>query len=307
MNIYITGSMAYDRIMTFPGKFSDHILPDKIHALNVSFQINRLEEKFGGCAGNIAYTLALLGEKPIIVANAGCDFARYKEKLDSLELSREGIGVLEQEFCAGAYIITDETNSQITGFNPGAMRLPSSYAFPRLAEGDIGIVAPTNTEDMQAHPRLLKAKKARCIFDPGQQIPVLSGEAMLEAVSGSFILISNDYELEMICKSTGKTQAELRGLTQNLITTLGEKGSLVHCGEKEEYIPAVPIAQALDPTGAGDAYRSGLLKGLARGLDVVEAARMGATAASFCVERYGTQELSFTQDEFEARYRACFS
>lgn len=305
MNIYVTGSIAYDRIMNFSGKFEDHILPNKIHSLNVSFFIERLDEHFGGCGGNIVWTLALLGTPSTLVAAAGRDFDRYRINLETLGLPLDGVSVFQEELTAGAYIITDQVNNQITGFNAGAMRLPSTYAFPALTADDIGIVSPTNPGDMLAHPRRFKEKGARYIFDPGQQIPVLSAEAMLEAIAGSFILISNDYELEMICNTTGKTRAEIRALTRNIITTLGEKGSVLDGEEGQIDIPAVPVSAVIDPTGAGDAYRSGLLHGLAKGLPLAECARLGSTASSFCIENAGTQ-ATFSKEAFAARHGAHF-
>ena len=305
MNIYVTGSLAYDRIMNFSGKFDDHILPHMIHSINVSFFIERLDEHLGGCSGNIAYTLALLGVTPTLVASAGRDFARYREHCEKLGLDLSGVSIVDSELTAGAYIITDQMNSQITGFNAGAMRLPAAYTFPDLTASDIGIVSPTNPEDMRNHARILKEKSARCIFDPGQQIPALSSDVILEAISGSFMLICNDYELEMICNATGKTHAEILALTAHRITTLGEKGSRLETGGREIHIDCVPVT-AKDPTGAGDAYRSGLLYGLFQGLPLEESAKLGSTAASYCVEQQGTQNHHFSKEEFMARHKAHF-
>ncbi len=298
--------MAYDRIMNFPGVFSDFILPDKIHNLNVSLLIDRLDEKLGGCAGNIAHSLALLGESPLVVSSVGQDFARYEKVFATKGLPTEGITRLDDEWTAGCHIFTDRNNNQITAFNPGAMRRPSPYAFSRLGPGDILIVSPTNMEDMVKHPRICREKGARCIFDPGQQIPALTGEQLLEGIGDSFLLICNDYELEMIVKATGKTRAELAALAGSLIVTLGEEGSSVQGGGAETRIPAVPPRAVADPTGAGDAYRAGLIKGLVLGLPLVRAARLGATAASFCVEERGTQEHEYDLKAFKARHKAAF-
>ena len=306
MNLYLSGSVAYDRIMSFPGSFSDAILPDKLHILNVCFLIDRLEEKLGGCAGNIAYSLALLEQKSTVVACVGRDFARYESVFTERGLPLDGIFVCEDEFTPGAYVTTDKNNNQITAFNPGAMRNPAPYAFPDMGGEDIVIVSPTNLSDMSAHPKLCKEKGIRCIFDPGQQIPALSAEQLAQAIDGAYMLICNDYELGLITKATGKTEAELAAMTQYLITTLGEEGSRVRCGDANEFIPTVKARKTVDPTGAGDAYRSGLLKGLSLGLPVVDAARIGATVASFCVEGYGTQAHSFTLEECRARHMQAF-
>lgn len=305
MSVYVSGSLAFDRIMIFGGKFSDHILADKLHILNVSFFISNLVEKRGGCAGNIAYTLALMGEKSVIVAAAGKNFTEYAAYLQQLGLSLDGIRLIPDEFTAECTLITDQDNNQINGFYPAAMNFPATYTFPALSTADWGIISPGNIDDMQSMPRLFREKGIRYIYDPGQQIPALSGPALLDAITGSALLVTNDYELEMICKSTGRTRAELRALTGGIITTLGEQGSLIDNGESGTIGIATPSGVA-DPTGAGDAYRSGLLKGLMHGLDVPASARLGATCASFCIEHKGTQEHTFTYDDFASRYRAAF-
>ncbi len=306
MSIYVAGSLAFDRIMSFNGAFADHILADKLHILNVSFLIDGLVEKRGGCAGNIAYTLSLMDEKPLILATAGKNFSEYGEFLEGQGLSLEGVRVMKDEFTASCTLITDKNNNQINGFHPAAMCFSCEYDFPRAdASADWGIVSPGNLDDMKTLPRQFREKGIRYIYDPGQQIPALSGEDLLDAICGSALLVTNDYELEMICKSTGRTRAELRGLTGGLITTLGEKGSVIDNGEQGTVGIAQPETVA-DPTGAGDSFRSGLLKGLIAGLDVPAAARLGATCASYCIEHQGTQEHTFTYDAFAARHRAAF-
>ena len=307
MSIYISGSLAYDRIMTFPGKFKDHILPEKLHILNVSFMVERMEEKRGGCAGNIAYTLALLGEKPLILGCVGRDFGPYADFLQDMGLPLDGVRTCEDLFTALCYITTDLQSNQITGFYPGAMTRPCEYAFPHVDAGqDLAIVSPGNLDDMRALPRYFREKKVRYIYDPGQQLPVLTGDELLDAISGSFALTSNDYELDMICKATDKTKAEILALTQWVITTYGEKGSSVTGPEGRTDIGVAEPARVTDPTGAGDAHRAGLLKGLTLGLSVAEAAKVGAACASFAIEEYGTQLHSFTPQSFMQRYTAAF-
>lgn len=306
MSIYVAGSLAFDRIMSFNGAFADHILADKLHILNVSFLIDGLVEKRGGCAGNIAYTLALMGEKPLILATAGRNFAEYATFLKAQGLSLEGIRIMEDEFTASCTLITDKNNNQINGFHPAAMAFPCEYAFPHADPArDWGIVSPGNLDDMKNLPRLFREKGIRYVYDPGQQIPALSGGELLDAISGSALLVTNDYELEMVCKATGRTRAELRALTGGVITTLGEKGSVIDNGVQGTVGIATPCVVA-DPTGAGDSFRSGLLRGLVAGLDVPAAARLGATCASYCIEHQGTQEHTFTYAEFAARHRAAF-
>ena len=307
MQIFVSGSLAYDRIMDFPGKFADHILPDKIHVLNVCFTVNSLKEKFGGTAGNIAYSLALLGERPLILATAGKDFDKYEAWLQEHELSLEGIRRVQEELTAGAYITTDQADNQITGFNPGAMNYPSLFKFDGVdPAAALAIVAPGNLEDMLTYTRRCKERKIAYIFDPGQSIPALSGDQLVEMLTGSRLLISNDYELEMIMRSTGFRKAQILPRTGGMITTLGEDGSLVCTRHEETKILAARASRVLDPTGAGDAYRAGLIKGLVLGESLPDAARTGAVCASYAVECHGTQEHIFHEEDFWARYERSF-
>ncbi len=307
MNILVSGSIAYDRIMPFPGRFADHIMPDKIHILNVCFLVNGLIEKFGGTAGNIAYTLSLLGEKPRILATAGKDFGNYEKWLKKFGLDQESIRIIPDELTASAYITTDKSDNQITGFNPAAMNYSSEFDFSQVsAEKTLAIVAPGNLDDMYYYSRIYREKGVRYIFDPGQNIPAFSGERMLEMITGSYILISNDYELEMIMKNTGLNRKELLEHTRTIITTLGEEGCMVFRRREETRLPAARVSNVVDPTGAGDGFRAGLLKGLADGRSVSEAAKVGLISAAYAVEHHGTQEHTFTRDEFWSRYNENF-
>jgi adenosine kinase len=307
MQIFVSGSLAYDRIMDFPERFSDHILPDKIHVLNVCFLVNGMEERFGGTAGNIAYSLTLLGERPLILASAGKDFGEYGEWLKSRGLSLDAIRIIPEEFTASAYITTDKADNQITGFNPGAMKHPSLFSVDGANPTDtIAIVAPGNVEDMLNYTALYRQKQIPYIFDPGQQVPVLSSENLFDMISGSMMLISNDYELEMIKRSTELSLSQILERCGAVITTLGDKGSVIRSKDSEVAIPAVHASQVLDPTGAGDAYRAGLIKGLATGKDLVSSARMGAVSASFSVACQGTQCHIFSEHDFWDRYQGTF-
>jgi len=308
MNIYVFGSLAFDRIMSFPGKFADHILADKIHILNVCFVGNGLTERFGGTAGNIAYSLALLGEKPVILSQAGWDFDHYKKRLADLGLNLDGIRMVSGELTANCHITTDMSDNQITCFNPGAMNEPCRYDFNGVNTAeDIAIVSPGNLKDMVTLPAKFKAMGLRYIFDPGQNITALSGADMAACIDGAWALITNDYELEMIVKATGLSREDIRKKTKNLITTLGEKGSVVYAedGSVTE-VPAARLSAVVDPTGAGDAFRAGLLKGLAMGLPLSKAAYVGSACAKWSVEKLGTQEHHFTQEEFWAEYEGNF-
>ena len=307
MHIFVSGSLAYDRIMDFPGRFADHILPEKIHILNVCFMVNGLTERFGGTAGNISYNLALLGEKPVILATGGRDFSPYQNWLRELDLPLTGIRLITEEFTAGAYITTDLADNQITGFNPGAMKHQSECTFDGVDPTDsLAIIAPGNLPDMLQYSRRYKEMGLPYIFDPGQSIPAWGPLELQEMATGALALIVNDYEQEMFRQKTGLGEGELKELTQALIITKGEKGSELITGDGREAIPAAKPRQVQDPTGAGDAYRAGLLKGLALGLPWGTAALMGATVASFAVEQPGTQEHRVDMADFWRRYRDNF-
>lgn len=307
MKIYISGSMAYDKIMDFPGKFSDHILPDKIHILNVCFTVNGMIEKFGGTAGNIAYSLSLLKTDPIILATIGKDYKRYYEWLKKNKISAEGIKIINEEFTAGAYITTDKSDNQITGFNPGSMKHPSEYRFDNVdPKNSIALIAPGNLQDMAEYAKAYKNKNIRYICDPGQSLTAWGKNALTEWINGSMILISNDYELEMIMKITEINKKGLLKLAKMIITTFGEKGSLISTSEYDINVPSAKVSEVLDPTGAGDAYRAGLLKGIVMGKDIETSAKMGAVASTYAIEKYGTQEHCFTYEEFALRYRENF-
>jgi adenosine kinase len=302
MNIIVSGSMAYDRIMDFPGKFSDHILPDKIHVLNVCFQVNGMKEKYGGTAGNIAYALTLMGEKPLICATIGHDYQKYFKWLAKNGLSTENIKIIADEFTAGAYITTDRSDNQITGFNPGAMKYQSTLDFSKLdSEDTIVIVSPGNFEDMVNYPRACKNKGIDYILDPGQSLPMWDKQDLIQAIEGCRILIVNDYELSLIISKTGLDKKALLEMTGTIITTLGESGSQISMREREIAVPAFRVKKVVDPTGAGDSYRGGLLCGLVHGKNIEQCARMGSVCASFSIENYGTQEYSFTPEEFNER------
>ena len=304
MNIIVSGSLAYDRIMDFPGHFSDHILPEKIHILNVCFQVNGMREKFGGTAGNIAYALSLVGEKPTISAAIGHDYQRYFDWMAKNGILTDGIKIIKDEFTAGAYITTDLADNQITGFNPGAMKYSSSLDFDKLnPEDTIAIISPGNLEDMVNYPRICKQRGIGYIFDPGQSLPVLAAGDVAEAIDGCRILISNDYELEMIMNKTALDKKDLIRRAGTVIVTLGEKGSQIITAKGEINIPVVKPRTVEVPTGAGDAYRGGLISGLVWGKDIEQSARIGSVCASFAVECYGTQEYRFSPEEFEERLK----
>ncbi len=252
--------------------------------------------------------MSLLGERPLILATAGTDFGSYEKWLKGLGLPIDGIRRIPNEFTAGAYITTDQADNQITGFNPGAMKYQSLYDIQGEDPANtIAITAPGNLEDMVGYSRLYRERSIRHIFDPGQQLPVLTEEMQIEAITGAWMLISNDYELEMIMRTTGLDKAELLQRTETIITTLGDRGALVSTAAEQTHVPAARATRVLDPTGAGDAFRAGLIKGFAMNKSMVESARMGAVSSSFSVECQGTQCHRFNDEEFWARYEANYA
>ncbi len=308
MAIYVSGSLAFDRIMNFNGRFQDNILADRLHMLNVSFMVDNMEVRRGGCAGNIAYTLALMGEKPLILGAVGRDFEDYARHLEKLGLSLDGITIDEKLFTALCYITTDLDNNQITGFYAGAMMTPSSYSFPIVSATDLAIVSPGNMTDMQHFPDIYRRHRVRFIFDPGQQMPLFTRETLGSAIQGAYAFVSNDYELGLTCKLLElEKEEDLLGTAEWLITTLAADGCRVRGRDGTDVtIPAIPCGSVADPTGAGDAQRGGLLFGLARGLSMPEAAKYGSVTASYAIEQQGTQVHHFSAADFRQRYEAAY-
>ena len=301
MDILVSGSMAYDRIMDFPGRFSDHIMPDKLDMINVSFTVNGLKENLGGTAGNIAYVLSLLGETPKILATMGHDYHQYFQWLEQHGIGTGDIRIIAEELTASAYITTDEGDNQITGFNPGAMKHPSLCDLSGANPAEcIAIVAPGNLQDMADYARTYRENGVFCIFDPGQSLPAWDSDDLAVTIGNANLLVSNDYELGLIKNATGLTEDQLIEIVETIVTTKAELGSDVLTGAGRVTVPVVPTPGAVDPTGAGDAFRGGLIKGLVEGHSVERAVQMGTVCAHFAVQAKGTQEYSFTMDEFNA-------
>jgi len=307
MDILVSGSLAYDRIMDFDGKFSDHILPDQLHMINVSFTVNSLTENFGGTAGNIAYSLSLLGEKPRILATIGQDYHRYFEWLDKIGVPTQDIRVVQEELTAGAYITTDTQSNQITGFNPGAMKQQSGFAFDSVDPKDcLAIVAPGNLGDMADYTAEHQKRGIFSIFDPGQSLPAWEPTALAKCISQSKMLVCNDYEMEMISNSTGMSREQVAQTVETIVVTKGGDGCDLVTTSGTVTIPPVPTDDAVDPTGAGDAFRAGLIKGITAGLPMERAVQMGNVAGHYAVRKFGTQQHSFTLDEFNAKLNQHF-
>jgi len=301
-NIIVTGSLAYDRIMHFGEKFSDHILPDQIHNLNVCFQVNGVTENFGGTAGNIAYALKLMGVDPIISATIGNDHHNYFAWLAKNHIGKEEIRIIAEELTASAYITTDTSNNQITGFNPGAMKYTSCLDIAALNPAEtLLLVSPGNLEDMITYPKLCKENGIPYIFDPGQALPMLQPKDLIEVITGAMMLIVNEYEFSLLQEKTALTREGLLSLAEITIITLGATGSQIHENGNIHQVPVFKTAKVADPTGAGDAYRGGLLSGLVEGLSLPEAALRGAVCASFAVECDGTQDYTISKEAFLTR------
>jgi adenosine kinase len=307
-NILVIGSLAYDYIMNFDGRFADHILPDKVHILNVSFTAKNLSKQFGGTAGNIAYNLSLLGENPKIVATAGSDFGEYKKWLAEQNIDAGFINVLKNQYTASAHIITDLDDNQITSFHGGAM-LCNNYSIREIikkAEPKITILAPDCREGMILHANELKKANVPYIFDPGQALPAFSGEELKKLISGSKVAVFNDYEMQLFTDKTKIAVDRARDLTEYLIITLGGKGSLIYHKKKEYKFPIAKPKKLLDPTGAGDAYRAGIIKGLLHNWPIEIIGRVAALTSVYTIEVYGTQAHKFGVKDFKQRYKENF-
>lgn len=298
--LVITGSLAYDHIMTFPDKFENHILPDKTHVLNVSFNVDKLEVDRGGTAGNIAYNLALLGDKPVIYATAGQDFVPYLMKLNELDLPTDGIKILQDAKTAQAFITTDLANNQITAFHGGAMYRAHEHPL-KIDKKALVIISPNGIEAMVEHAEYCRTKKLSFIFDPGQAFNALSADQLLGLVQDSVALTVNDYEWELWQNKTGLTESETLKRTQTIVITLGDKGCRVVTANETFEFPAVSGLKVVDPTGSGDAFRAGLLHGLSRGWNWRDCVKTATVTASFCVEKQGTQNHTFSKKEFDER------
>lgn len=304
-NILISGSLAYDHIMDFPGLFRDHFMADKLHNINVSFNIENHSEHFGGTAGNIAYSLALLGEKPTIIAAAGDDFEKYRAHLDAHGVDTTKIRVEPGMKTAFAYILTDKADNQITAFSPGALTQPYIDELP-LSKETIAIIAPGCIADMKSLPGKFRDSGTRFLFDPGQAIPALSGDDLKNAITGAEVVFANDYEFTLIEFKTGWKPEDVVKVAKTLIITLGAEGSRLITQAGEIRVPAMPVTVNQDPTGAGDAYRAGYIKGMTMGLLPVQCAQLGSACATFAVENLGTQGHSFTKDELKKRYEITY-
>ena len=302
----ICGSLAFDTIMVFGDRFARHILPDKIHMLNVSFLVPQLRREFGGCAGNIAYNLRLLGDVAYPMATVGRDFAPYREWMARAGVPADHVRVIEAELTAQAFITTDLDDNQITAFHPGAMQHAHENRVTDASDIAIGIVAPDGREGMIQHAAQFAAARIPFIFDPGQGLPMFSGEELARFVGQATWVTVNDYEWQLLQQKTGWNVRELTQRVAALIVTRGAAGSVIHTRDGELAIPSAPAAAVVDPTGCGDAYRAGLIHGLLHGLDWPSTGHIASLMGAIKIESRGTQNHRFTRAEFAARLAAAF-
>jgi len=306
MTALVSGSLAYDNIMVFKDSFKNHILPDQIHILNVAFLVPELRKEFGGCAGNIAYNMKLLGENPLPMGTVGEDFEPYLRRLKNLGIDVDYIRVVPQTLTAQAFITTDLDDNQITAFHPGAMDLSELNEVKDANGVTIGIVSPAGRLGMVEHARQFHAAKIPFVFDPGQGLPMFDGDDLKQFIELATWVTVNDYEWQLMKDRTGYAAADVAARTEALIVTRGGQGSVIHAGAESLDIPIAKPAQLTDPTGCGDAYRAGLLFGLLHRLDWPTVGRIAALMGAIKIECHGTQNHAFTPQEFMSRYKSSF-
>jgi adenosine kinase len=302
----ICGSVAFDTIMVFQDRFKNHILPDKIHMLNVSFLVPQMRREFGGCAGNIAYNLMLLGDRGYPMATVGRDFGLYADWLKKMGVSTDYIRVVDSEHTAQAFITTDLDDNQITAFHPGAMQLSHLNTVGSAQGVGIGIVAPDGRDGMMQHAAQFAAAGIPFIFDPGQGLPMFSGDDLRAFIAQATWVAFNDYEWQLVQEKTKLSAQALAAQVEALIVTRGAEGSVIYTKGREIAIPCAKATAVVDPTGCGDAYRAGLLHGLLRGLDWETTGRIASLMGAIKIESRGTQNHTFTAAQFEQRYQDTF-
>lgn len=308
MSVVLTGSIAYDYIMSFPGYFKDHILPDKIHEISVSFLVDSMKRQRGGIATNIAYNLALLGERPKIMATVGEDFEDYRRWLELHYIDTSAIIVIPDEFTASFFVSTDKTQNQIASFYTGAMAHAHLVSFKDHVNGgiELAVISANDPRAMVQYVAECKELNIPYLYDASQQIIRLSGEELREGCTGSKLIVLNDYELEMLKNKTGWTDAQVAASTETLIVTYGEDGSKIRHDNKTVDIPAAKPVRQGEPTGAGDAYRAGIIKGVTNHFSWEFTGRLGSLAATYALEEHGTQNHRYTLHEFVERFRQEF-
>ncbi|HEX7370592.1 MAG TPA: carbohydrate kinase family protein [Rhodanobacteraceae bacterium] len=302
----ICGSMAYDTIMVFEDRFKNHILPDKVHMLNVSFLVPQMRREFGGCAGNIAYNLKLLGGDPIPMATVGQDFAPYREWFEKQGIRQDQIREVPDTFTAQGFVITDQDNNQIWGFHPGAMQQSQLNRVADVAGVALGIVAPDGRDGMLQHAREFSERGVPFIFDPGQAMPLFNGEEFRAFIEQADYVAANSYEASLLSERTGWSESDIASRVKAYIVTHGAEGSVIHASGTTHTVPAAKPQAVVDPTGCGDAYRAGLIHGILAGFDWPTTGRVASLLGAIKIAQPGTQNQRFTPEEFQAEYKRQF-
>ena len=306
MKTVVTGSIAYDYLMSFPGKFTEHFLAEHMERVSLSFLVDTMDKRRGGCAPNIAYTLALLGERPYLMGTAGQDFEDYRQWLEAAKVDTSLVRIVPDKFTASFFCSTDQHNNQIASFYTGAMAHAAELSFRTVKDAGLAIIAPNDPAAMTQYAEECRTLGIRFIFDPGQQCARMSGDELKDGITGASVLICNDYEFELIRQKTGISESDAVAGADALIITKGEKGSTLLTRAGNIDVPAVTPTREADPTGVGDAYRGGLMRGLALGLDWETCGRMGSVAATYALEHLGGLSHAYTLDEFRKRYEKHF-
>jgi len=307
MRALICGSVAFDTIMNFDGHFRDQILPDRIHMLNVSFLVPQLRREYGGCAGNIAYNMRFLGDVGVPMATVGADAERYLDWMRGHGIPTDGVKVIGDAFTAQAFITTDKDDNQITAFHPGAMNSAHLNSIASASDIALGVIAPDGREGMLRHAEQFAAAGIPFLFDPGQGLPMFSGEELRAFIKRATWVAVNDYEWHMLNERTGFNESEIASQVRALIVTRGAEGSTIYASDERFVIPAAQAHRVVDPTGCGDAYRAGLLHGLLNGLDWPSTGRIASLMGAIKIEVRGTQNHRFTRSEFYSRYQQNFN
>src|SRR5213593_1294980 len=294
MNIVVTGSIAFDYLMSFPGKFTEHFLPEHMKRVSLSFLVDTMDKRRGGCAPNIAYTLALLGERPLLMATAGEDFGEYRQWLEAAGIDTSLVRQVPGKFCASFFCSTDQVNNQVASFYTGAMANADELSFRTVPDCGLAIISPNDPGAMVQYAEECRTLGIRYIFDPGQQCARMSGAELRDGVTGAAVVIVNDYELELLRQKTQLSEPAILESAEVLIVTRGERGSSVVTRDGRADVPAVSPERIVDPTGVGDAYRGGLMKGIAMGVSYEIAARLGSVAATYALEHHGGQSHAYT-------------
>ena len=307
MKILLTGSVAYDYLMTFPGIFKEQILPERLESISLSFLVDSMSRQRGGVAPNIGYTLALLGENPLLMATVGEDFKDYRDWLESKGVDTSLTEIIPGVFTASFFATTDQANAQIASFYPGAMAHAAEQSLKTLeVKPDLVVVSPNDPMAMKNFAAECRELGIPYLFDPSQQVLRLTGEEILRDMQGAYFLFVNDYESGLIIKKTGLDLNEILKIVDVVVVTRGEGGTSIFAKGKEIKVPVVPPQHIIDPTGVGDAFRGGFLAGFSKGWSWDMCGKMGALAATYCLEKKGTQNHNFTREEFVSRFRKYF-